>query len=211
MPSQTYSRADFRSALHALLPRGRVWPREEGTAQAKTLDGLSAVYERQTADSAGLLTDAFPATAHQLLPEWESTLGLSELPTVQQRQHAVVGQLIGIGGQSIPFITAYAKAVGHDITITQFAPARAGAARAGTPANGRDWAFAWRVNTTTRAITYARAGRSSAGEPVAAWGSAPLETALRKIAAAHTIMLTAYQVAWDEGGTVWDGGVTSWE
>ncbi|NUB17341.1 DUF2313 domain-containing protein [Azospirillum brasilense] len=77
----TFTRADFRSAAQALLPRGRVWPRESGTVQGQVLDGLAASYERQTADAAALLVDAFPASTTQLLPEWEASLGLPDACT----------------------------------------------------------------------------------------------------------------------------------
>jgi uncharacterized protein YmfQ (DUF2313 family) len=210
-----YSRADFRAALQALLPTGRIWPREEGTTQAQVLDGLAAVYERQSADAAALLSDAFPAGAHQLLPDWEATLAVSGETTLQRRRAAVVAQLIGVGGQSVPYLTAYAKALGFDVTITQYGPARAGGARAGSPCCGSDWSFCWRVGVSQWTMTKSRAGRSVAGEPLAAWGDDTLESALRRVAAAHTLALFAYTppdaAPWDSGAVSWDHGSTIWE
>lgn len=210
-----YSRADFRAALQALLPTGRIWPREEGTTQAQVLDGLAAVYERQSADAAALLSDAFPARAQQLLPDWEATLGVGGQLTLQQRRAAAVAQLIGVGGQSIPYLTAYAKALGFDVTITQYGPARAGGAQAGSPCCGDAWSFVWSIGLVQWTSTRARAGQSAAGESLAAWGEVAFETALRRVAAAHTLVRFSYTspdaAPWDDGLIGWDHGFTIWE
>lgn len=78
MAAPFFSSADYLAALQALLPRGRVWPRESDATQTKALSGLAGVYERQNARSNNLLSDAFPITAYELLPEWESTLALPD-------------------------------------------------------------------------------------------------------------------------------------
>ncbi len=192
LKAPVYTRADFRHAFQSLLPHGRAWPRETDTVQAQAVDGLAGVCERQAADAMRLLADAFPVTAQYLLTDWEATLGLVPQATVQQRQYAAVAQLIGLGGQSVPYLISYAAALGYTISITQFAPARAGAARAGTPCYGNDWAFAWRVSAPLATATHARAGVSGAGEPLAFWGNATLESALRRIAAAHTVLIFSY-------------------
>lgn len=95
MPPPIYTRADFRSALHALLPSGRVWPRDDGTVIGRVLDGLAATYERLSAAATALLVDACPASATQLLPEWEASLGLPDPRTgpsvgVRERRQRVV-------------------------------------------------------------------------------------------------------------------------
>lgn len=211
MPPPIFTAAAFRQAMQALLPTGRIWPREEGTAQAAVLNGLAPVYERSAADAAALLVNAFPITALGLLREWEATLGLEPEATMQQRHGAVLAQLIGIGGQSVPVITAYAAAMGISIGITQFAPARAGFTRAGDPAQGEAWAFHWQVNSAGQRTTYARAGRTTAGEPLVEWGDVSLEIVLRRIAAAHTTVTFNYATLWDAGATTWDGGTTAWD
>lgn len=213
MPAPLFSAAAFRQAMHALLPTGRIWPREEGTVQVAVLGGLAPVYERSATDAGALLGNAFPTTALGLLPEWESTLGLEAGATMQQRRGAVLAQLIGVGGQSVPTITAYAAAMGITIAITQYAPARAGFARAGDSAQGAAWAYHWRVNGPAGRMTFARAGRTATGEPVVEWGDLSLEIFLRRIAAAHTTVSFAYTstTAWDEGNTTWDGGATVWD
>ncbi|WP_197520275.1 putative phage tail protein, partial [Paraburkholderia tropica] len=54
-------------------------------------------YERSTSRANYLLIDSFPPTAYELLPEWESTLGLpdpcaGEAPTIPQRQAQVLAR-----------------------------------------------------------------------------------------------------------------------
>lgn len=43
-----------------------------------------------------------------------------------QRQRAVVAKLFGIGGQSAAYFIRVAKALGYDITVTQYRQACAG-------------------------------------------------------------------------------------
>lgn len=70
--------ADYLRAFQALMPRGRVWNTDPDSIQTKTAAGLTVSYAVQTARSNNLLIDAFPATTYELLPEWESTLGLPD-------------------------------------------------------------------------------------------------------------------------------------
>jgi len=197
MPAPNYSAADFTGALQALLPRGRVWPRDRDATQTKAISGLTPTYERQTARANQLLVDGFPATTHELLPEWESALGLPDpcagiAPTLQLRRAQVVTRFAGSGGQSIPYIVAYAASLGFAITVTQFSPARVGVLRAGDPINGQAWAFAWRVNAPLQTAYDFRVGISTAGEALTTVANTVLECELREISPAHSTPFFAY-------------------
>jgi uncharacterized protein YmfQ (DUF2313 family) len=116
---------EFLGALQSLLPQGRAWRRDDGATITKLLRAFGLSYSRVHADQSHLLVDSFPATAEGLLDEWEQTLGLpdpcmGELPTLQQRQDAVVAKLIADGGQSIPYFTAVAATLGLTIEFTEF-------------------------------------------------------------------------------------------
>lgn len=146
-----YAATDFLAAFQQLLPRGAVWPREPSAVQTQALATLMPTYARLAARDANLLVDAFPATAQELLPEWESTLGLPDpcarsTPTLAQRQAHVVARLQGPGGQSIPYLVQFAATLGFTVTITEFSPLNAGNMVADGLAYGSDWAFAWQVN-----------------------------------------------------------------
>jgi uncharacterized protein YmfQ (DUF2313 family) len=198
MAAPFYTAADYLSALQALMPRGRVWPRDSDATQTKALSGLTPTYARQNVAANNLLIDAFPSTTFQLLPEWEETLGLPDpcagaSPTLQGRRSQVVARFTGIGGQSAAYMIAYAASLGYSITITQFVPARVGQSRVGQPLNGEAWAHAWRVNSALNTVVRSRVGSSVAGDPLASWGNNVLECELKEIAPAHTTLIFSYQ------------------
>ena len=189
--------SDFLAAFQRLMPRGPIWPRDLDATQTQVLSALQPTYVRSTNAANALLVDAFPATAVNLLPEWENTLGLPDPcagidPLISDRQAHVVARLTSRGGNmSQDYYTSFAKKLGYDITITQYAPFRAGVSRAGQPAYGEDWAFVWQVNAPSFTINYFCAG-DAAGEPLATWGSTALQCELQRIAPAHTTLIFSY-------------------
>jgi uncharacterized protein YmfQ (DUF2313 family) len=192
-----FKAADFLAAMQALLPRGRVWPRDPDAVQTKVLSGLAPCYERQTARANYLLVDGFPKTTVELLPEWEETLGLPDpcagvAPTIAARQAQVLARFAGVGGQTPAYYIAYAALLGYTITITQYAPARVGQSRVGQPLNGSAWAFAWKINAPLNTIVRSTIGVSRAGDPLASWGNAVLQCEISEIVPAHTIPIFAY-------------------
>jgi len=197
MLAPNFKAADFLVAMQALLPRGRVWPRDPDTVQAKVLSGLAPSYERQTARANYLLVDSFPATTYELLPEWEATLGLPDpcagvAPTVPARRAQVVARLTNLGGASIPYLIGFAASLGYTVTITQYTQARAGMLRAGQPCCGYDWNFAWKITAPLNTVVRAAAGSMAAGDPLASWGNRVLECEFRAVMPAHTIPIFAY-------------------
>ncbi|MBB2981738.1 YmfQ family protein [Paraburkholderia tropica] len=195
MLAPNYSAADYLRALLAHLPRGRVWPRDSEATQVGVLGTYTPIFERLNARANNLLVDAFPSSTYELLPEWESTLGLpdpcaGEAPTTEQRVAQVVARFTATGGQSIAYYTAVAKAIGYEITVTQFVPAQFGMAF-GKPFGGDDWAFSWQVNAPTFSINYLSFG-GSFGTPFATWGNNVLQCELERIMPAHTILNFSY-------------------
>jgi uncharacterized protein YmfQ (DUF2313 family) len=211
MPAPTLTSADFLRAFQVLMPRGRVWPRDSDAVQAEVFTGLTQIYARSTARANYLLVDAFPATTYELLPEWEATLGLPDpcagtAPTIQQRRNQVVARLSNSGGQSVAYFVNFAANLGYQISIENFAPARASQARCGDADYGKDWAFAWSVGLPLSSVTYARAGQSAAGEPLASWGNAVLQCELNDVKPAHTILLFKYLTEIFDNSVVGDFG-----
>lgn len=186
---------DFLRAFLALLPRGRVWPRDADAVQNQTLLGLNTIYESNSARGVQLLTDAFPASTFELLPEWEATLGLPDpcagsSPSTQARVSQVVARLTGTGGQSIPYFKGLAASLGYDITITQFSPSRFGGAF-GMPFGDADWAHAWQINAPQFTVNYASFG-GAFGAAFAAWNNTVLQCETQALAPAHTILNFSY-------------------
>lgn len=197
MLAPRYLGADYRNVLQGLIPRGRVWPRDPDAVLTDLLSGLAPIYERSNGRAADLLIDVFPATTDELLPEWEKSLGLPDpcagpAATIQARRAQVVAKLTNSGGQSVAYFIDYAAKLGFVITITEYAPFRAGHSHAGDPAAGPDWAHTWAVNAALNTIIYFRAGQSSAGEPLASWGNEVLECELNTIKPAHTVLQFHY-------------------
>jgi uncharacterized protein YmfQ (DUF2313 family) len=145
-----FSLADYAGALLSLLPRGRAWSGDPQSTQYATLTGLAGVMEQVDGDAVDLIADGFPATAVNLLPEWEQSLGLPDpcagpSPTVSQRQAQVAARFAGGGGQSRQRFIDYAATLGFEISITVYAPFCSGRNTCGQPVYGQAWAFAWSV------------------------------------------------------------------
>ncbi len=197
MQGVVYSDEACVAAFQRLLPTGPIWPRDPASTQAQTILPLVKGYTRNADAALALLTDAFPLAPVQLLPEWQRTLGLPDpcagpSPTLQVAQQQVNACFVASGGQSQAYFIGVAAALGYTITITQFAPFRAGRSRAGDPANGQDWAFTWQINAPPIVIEYFRAGDATAGEPLATWGNAVLQCEMQRLSPAHTILMFNY-------------------
>lgn len=150
MAAPLFSAEDYLAALQALMPRGRIWPRDSNSVQAQVLGGLAPSYEANNQRANNLLVDAFPSTSVELLPEWEATLGLTATSagptaTVAARQALVVARLIGLNGISVADFTAYAGLLGYQISVKGNAPFRAGQSRAGAHLGRVERMFEWIV------------------------------------------------------------------
>ncbi|TCK39639.1 uncharacterized protein YmfQ (DUF2313 family) [Paraburkholderia sp. BL8N3] len=211
MAAPVLTAANFLSAIQSLLPRGRVWPRDQDAVQTQALTGLAPTYERNTSRANYLLVDAFPATTYELLPEWEATLGLPDpcagaSPTVAARRAQVVARFANSGGQSAAYFMQFAVNLGYDVSIENFGPARASQARCGDPDYGEEWGFAWAVVLPLNTIVYARASQTTTGEPLASWGNDVLQCEFESIKPAHSVILFRYVVEIFDNSVVDDFG-----
>lgn len=198
MPVPHYGASDYQGAFQNMLPQGFAWPRDPDSIQSKVIAGLSPVYARSHQRAANLLVDAFPGSSIELLTEWESTLGLPDsslglAASLQGRRAQVIARLTAVGGQSIPYFVSLAQSLGFAISIAQSAPFRCGQSTAGQPVGDASWMFVWSVTAALSSITRFVAGASGAGEPLASWGNAVLESQIRKNAPAHSFVQFKYQ------------------
>lgn len=198
-PIPIYSNADFAAAFKNLLPRGRVWPRDVDAVQSDFCEAMAPTYTRVVTAAAALIADAFPVAPVNLLPEWESTLGLPDpnlggyAVTLQQRQQQVNTKFIANGGQSAQYFLNLLSSLGFSgCTITNFAPFCAGKNRAGDPCRGAGWFFTWLITCPNLNVVRFRAGASGAGEPLyAITGATVVEGIIREYGPAHTNPLFA--------------------
>lgn len=196
MTAPSFTADMFLTALQALMPRGRVWPRGNDARQTQILAGMAPSFADLAASAANLLVDAFPASTENLLPEWEATLGLpdpcaGEQPTIEARRAQVLARFIADGGQSVPYYVSIAKALGYVITITEFTPFCFGQSF-GQPMCGEDWAHTWQVNAPSFSIQYFEFGTSGFGEPFAYWSNNVLQCELQRLKPAHTQLNFSY-------------------
>ena len=146
---------DYAAALVALMPRGRAWVAgEPGFDQAAVIGALASAWAAVDASAQALLDNSLPGANTSLLPEWEETLGLPNAIaglTTAQRSAQVLSRFVGTGGQSQPYFIAFAAALGFTITITTYAPFRAGVAVADCIVYDDDWCFSWGVHVLANA------------------------------------------------------------
>jgi uncharacterized protein YmfQ (DUF2313 family) len=197
MSIPVYSSKDFANALSGLLPPGRVWPRDPDSVLMQTVACLAPMYERGSAAATNLLVSAFPATATDLIPEWQETLGLPDpcagpAATIAQQRQQIVARLTDSGGQSAPYFIQLALALGYTVTVTNDAPFRCGQSRAGAHVGTQDWFFAWAVHAPAFTTIPFLAGQSTAGEPLVTFGNAVLECELSSRAPAQSILKFIY-------------------
>lgn len=196
MTAQTFLAESFRRAFLALLPMGRVWSREPDDIPSLLALALGQIYERQSARSLNLLTDAFPASTTELLEEWQESVGLpdpcaGDNPTLAQQRSQIVARLTDSGGSSRQYFISFAAALGYTITIDEFTPSRFGR-KFGGKFGGDDWASAWQVNMPTFTITNLKFG-DLFGKSFASWGDTVLQCELERIKPAHTVLIFNYQ------------------
>ena len=147
----SFSAQDYLGALQALMPRGRVWPRDLDATQTQLLLALAQVYERSDGRSRQLLVDGFPQSAVELLPEWEATLGLPDScggapESIAERQARVVVKLQEPGGMSKGYFLNLAAVLGYaDVTIAEFEPSHC-EMTCGSPVVDEVFRFLWEVN-----------------------------------------------------------------
>lgn len=193
-----FSDADYQDAILALMPRGRVWPREPGSVQHSVAGGLAPTFGRLDARAQALLTDAFPAFTVELLPEWEATLGLpdpceGEDQTLEQRRAQVLSRLVDGGGQSVDYFIGVLARLGYtNATIEEYAPFRAGVSGIGTPLYGDDWWYAWKINLPDLRVFRFQADQSAVGEPLLTYSDTSVFCVVAAIKPAHTVVLYSF-------------------
>lgn len=196
MGAPDFTDADFTDQLLALLPTGRVWPRDFDTIMRATMAGLAPTYRRNLDRGNDLLIDAFPATTVELLPEWEKSLGLPDpcegpAPTIPKRQAQVLARFVSTGGQTVDYFIAVAASLGYPITVTEFAASRFGM-RFGRRFGGIAWNYTWQVTAPLYGIAPFRFGANRFGDRFSTFGNEVLECVLNSLKPAHTVLIFNY-------------------
>lgn len=214
-------RPAYAHALAALLPRGEVWPREDGTMLARVVRAIAGLPARWAAGAWHFLAvESYPPSSDLTLADWERVLGLPEpcLPvvgmTVPERQAAVREKLARRPGrQDRQYFIDIAARLGYpDITITEYVPFQCGVTPCGahlrSSANGQlivrgaglgspEIRFVWRITVGGPRLTWfacgASGGRCGDDPHLRIRRAEDLECVLRALAPAHTKLIFAYQ------------------
>lgn len=180
----------YLAAYLALLPQGRIWNKEPGSNLYQVISALIPTFTRVANSAADLLVEGFVPTTDELLPEWQASLGLPDpcLPataTFEQQRAQAVSRLIGVEGQSVAFMIAYAANLGYQISVSEYTNFHVGASKVGASKIG-DLAFSWVVNAPAEVVYYFKVGVSKVGEKLAELNSDVLQCELANISPAHT-------------------------
>lgn len=196
---------DYTSQLQALLPPGRAWPRDPDSWLSRMLSALALEFARVDGRALGLLDEADPQTALELLPDWERVAGLPDpcIPVpivIRERQIAVTQKIAGLGGQTPQFFIDLSARVGLRAEVEEFAPFAAGDL-AGAELCSEAWRHAFGLRFFGAAtpdefgleMTEFRAG-SVAGERLRTWGSSNIECLASRARPAHSSVLFFYEI-----------------
>lgn len=189
---------DYARLLKSLLPRGKLWEISDQSHFKKMLEGSAIELARLHERALVLIKEADPRTTVELLNEWETVTGLPDpcvnlTQTLQQRRLAVVEKLTRIASLSPAYYISVAKALGYDITITEFKAFRVGSSQMGDALNGQDWQFSWRVNAPAVTVRVFSLGQSGVGEPLRVWGNEILACAINRVKPVHTIVVFGFE------------------
>lgn len=189
------TQTDFEDvAAEKLPPTGLAWPRLSGGVFQGFWRSIGSVLGMFHASEAQLTeAEAFPPTSVQLLPRWESVLGLPDPclganPVTAARQAAVGARLAATGGQSVPYYQELAVNLGGAILATEYSPWRWGVDVWGTPWRCAAWAYVWLVTLEDQADFIFQWGVSSWGEPYWQIANGPIQCEIQRLAPAHTLV-----------------------
>lgn len=162
---------DYAGALRRLMPTGRAWRFEAGSRQAQLARALARAFARIDNQAEAMLAAYLPGDNINLVPEWEETLGLTDGTaslSIEQRQARIRARFTAGNGPSLPFVVSLADRLGMTISITRYAPARAGIMAAGDPVCDENWCSAVGITVTANTGVNAPADLIAALQPYSA-------------------------------------------
>ena len=192
----------YKDLILKLLPNGLAWNKDRTSNISKLIEGSAVEFSRIDQRVIDLLKEADPRSSNELLMEWENFYGLPDEceqdlnQTSIERRYKLLNRAITVrGGQSRQFFIDFVKALGFDITITEFRPFKAGRSSAGDAlTNTIEWRFTWRVNLPA-VVAYNFSAGSKAGEPLRVFRNDAVECSIDHLKPAHTNVLYKFEGA----------------
>lgn len=122
-PYADLTKENYLEAAQALLPRGPAWPRDDHATLTKYLNAVATViWLAHKALTNLFVAELDPATADDLLPDWEEAFGVASLGTKSERRARLTAAISNPGG----FTAAYYVAVAHSVGVAISLPTRTG-------------------------------------------------------------------------------------
>jgi len=139
---------EYKRLLQSLLPRGRIWPRNDDSTMAEVLAGIATELSRVEGRQDDLIVEAHVTTTTELVTDHEEDFGLPEVgeeldTTIAGRREDLHSKLVAVGQQDKGYFIAIAAALGFTVDITEHRPAWSGIAAAGDPCGDQENIFYW--------------------------------------------------------------------
>lgn len=116
----------WANSIMATMPRGVIWSREPSKNLYKYAAGYAPRLEAVELSAEGLLLEMRPETTFQMLPEWETYLGLPECnvagQTFESRRTAVIEKYHRKGGLQTWNIEKLAADLGFEVEVQELFP-----------------------------------------------------------------------------------------
>lgn len=187
----------YRRQMSQLLPPGSAWARAADSVLQRLLDALAREFARVHRRFEGLVREADPRTASELLLDWERVLGLPDQCTpddltVAERREAAAGKLTEVGSQTPGYFEQIADNLGFDVTVVEYSPFVAGSVAGDSLTNGL-WQFRWDIDAPGITVTSIFRAGSAAGDVLRTFSrESSLECEIRKRKPAHTVVQFNY-------------------
>ena len=151
------SSLDYRKQLQSLLPKGKLWNRNEDSILTKILYGLGEELSRIEGRAQNLLLEKLLDSTDELLTDHEEDFGLPEegedlQPTTELRRNELKSKLLEVGQQDPGYFEDICEAFGYDVWIEEFRPAWSGVFVSGEPCGDQKNIFFWKTHIDVDSI-----------------------------------------------------------
>jgi uncharacterized protein YmfQ (DUF2313 family) len=151
------SALQYRKQLQSLLPKGKLWNRNEDSLLTKVLYGMAEELSRVEERIENLILEKLLNSTNELLTEHETDFGLPEenedlQPTTELRRRELKSKLLEVGQQDKMYFDDICLAFSYDVWIEEFKPAWCGVMVSGDPCGNQTNIFYWKIHINIDSI-----------------------------------------------------------
>lgn len=200
---------DLRVQAYKLSPNSLIpFSQNESSGWQRLLGSICEEIARVRGRGCDLRTEMVPQLTTDLLPEWETELGLPEPCNLnapvdfEERKKEVVRKYKSTGGSTATYFKELAALMGLDVTIEESTESRqflSGLGRSGDRIWGIIWLFTWFVTVNNYEIGVFRSGQNVSGTPLRWWSAAEIECFFNQLKPAHTNVVIRFTPGGGQG------------